>query len=191
MRGGRVQAGRALLLAALTVSSGAVARGDAGEPPPRGGFTAELGLGLAHARAMQGYDPGRAGDGPGLVPLAAGAGGFVTPRLALLGRASVTQFLHDRGDGRRWYLLTFAGAVAQYWARPDLSVSGGLGVGLINTPPRETYFARGLAGSLRAGYRVGGALGGSLVASWELQPTVYLNYEVTLASLLLLQWQRD
>ncbi len=156
----------------------------------RRGFTYEIGLGLGHARAIQAYDGGRGVDTLGWAPLALGAGLFVTRRSTVGLRLTSLSFRHDPGDGRRSYLSVVGALAVEHWVHDRLAVAGGLGLGLLGTPPYEANLSRGLAGSFRVSYGVVRLGEGVLKASWELQASVFLNYEVALGSMLLLQWQR-
>jgi hypothetical protein len=156
----------------------------------RQGFTYELGLGVGHARAIQGYDPGRQLDAPGWAPFALGAGLFLTPRFALGVRATSLVFRHDPGNGRRSYLSVVTALTAESWLHDRLAVAGGLGVGVLGTAPYEANLSRGVAGSFRVSYGLRRLGAGMLKASWELQANVFLNYEVAMGSMLLVQWQR-
>jgi hypothetical protein len=181
------------LAAALLAAALLPARAAADPPAPeRRGFTLELGTGVGHARAIPGGyddDTGRGVDGPALGTLALGIGAYVAPRWAILFRSAGLLFRHDRGDGPRWYLNQQLGLALQHWVRPDLGFGGGPAIVLVATSPIETRSNRAIGGSLRATWAPWRWPASALAISWELQGGVFLNYEVTISSLLLVQWQ--
>ena len=141
------------------------------------GFGAHVGLGVGRAWAIQSHNSG--------TWMAAFAGGptvavgysFHRKHTALL-RASAQFFELDRA-GERLYWEAQLGAGYEYWPKENLALSATVGLGLLATDPVETFLSRGLSAGLRASYAPwrGDAL--DLVFGYELQATVYLNYEVT------------
>ncbi|MBK6849055.1 MAG: hypothetical protein IPG96_16485 [Proteobacteria bacterium] len=134
------------------VTRGAQARADA---PPRGperkGFTLQLELSGGGSTLLargQGSDETEAGLGFNL-----GLGGFLTPRIALLGRLAtfdwgITTADYDEG------MSVLLGAALQWWMHDRVYLEGGVGVATTGVAPRggETDDQSGMGLSLGVGY---------------------------------------
>lgn len=105
---------------ALTSLLLAVTAGTASAQPDRGGFTflVNMGVGVQSDSAVEETAVGLGG-------LNVGAGGFVTPRLAILGRVSGTFVSYDLFDQSSAVI----GPTIQFWPNNRLSVEAGAGVG--------------------------------------------------------------
>lgn len=155
----------ALASVALVISSGADAQRRRrarirARAHPRGvlvvearrGFTLEAGLGLGITEVFR-----RGGDDEtrvGVAPLGFSIGGYVSPRFALLFRASGTSYWRD--DGR--FRDTLAGLYAfhvKWWATPRLYLGGGAGLALfgevLGRDRSSEAFDAGVGGSFRLG----------------------------------------
>jgi len=88
--------------------------------PTRGGFTilVNMGIGVQNDTYVEESAVGLAGANVGI-------GGFVTPKLAVLGRFSGTNVNYDRFG----QVSGVVGATLQYWATDRFIVEGGAGIG--------------------------------------------------------------
>ena len=94
-------------------------------PRTRGGFTVLVNLGIGVQT-----DTGLDESATGLAGANLGIGGFVTEKLAVLGRISGTNVFYDLGGfGEIQQVSGVAGATLQYWATDRLVIEGGGGVG--------------------------------------------------------------
>ena len=116
--------------------------------PHHSGFTGDLGIGVGittrpvesfsecvgSAAQCAGVDTGvhKSTDVEfGLAPLSLSLGGFLTPKLALLFRATGTSYF----IGNDQYLDAFYGAVVEYWPHDRFFFGGGPGIGYFGTNP--------------------------------------------------------
>jgi hypothetical protein len=104
----------------------------------RHGFTMELGLGLSHTAVWSDVSAREHSD-LGLAPLSLGLGGFLSPRVALIGRASGTSTFRDDAQGKSYQTLNaFYGPTLQYWATDRLYVGGGVGLAVLAADPLKS-----------------------------------------------------
>jgi hypothetical protein len=99
----------------------------------RHGFTMELGIGISHTAvsARSGYSE-REHAAVGLAPLSFAFGGFLTPRLALLGRGAGTSTFRKDASGKTYQTVNAVyGPTLQYWATDRFFVGGGPGVAVL------------------------------------------------------------
>ena len=116
--------------------------------PRHSGFTGDLGIGIGvTAQPVETYTScaGSAGQCAGvdvgvhkstsakvgLAPLSLSLGGFLTPKVALLFRATGTSFYY----GNTQYLAAFYGAVVEVWPHDRFFLGGGPGIGYFGTNP--------------------------------------------------------
>ncbi len=101
----------------------------------RHGFTMELGLGISETAIASDVST-RDESAIGLAPLSLGLGGFLSPRLALIGRAAGTSTFRDDARGRSYQTVNaFYGPTLQYWATDRLYVGGGIGLAVLAADP--------------------------------------------------------
>jgi hypothetical protein len=121
--------------------------------PHHSGFTGDVGIGIAvTGQPMTASVSPCAGAEPqcaqyadyhwtvakfGLAPLSFSLGGFLTPKVALLFRATGTSFSDYDGTER---LNAFYGAVVEVWPHDRFFVGGGPGVGYYGTIPFQTNY---------------------------------------------------
>ena len=124
----------------------------------RHGFTIELGLGLGET-AVGSDTQGRDHTALGLAPLSLGIGGFLSPRLALMGRAAGTSYSRDDARGNSYDTVNgFYGANLQYWATDRFYIGGGPGLAVLVADPygsatKDVRFAEvGFGLNARAGF---------------------------------------
>jgi hypothetical protein len=160
------------------------------EPAQRSGFTLELGAGLGHTRVLQAKDPASNFDEPGLIPLAAGLGYFFTNRFAVLFRTHGQWIHHNRGDGARFYDNQFLGPAVEYWVADDFAISAASGFNLVMTTPVESNLDRGWGVSLRMERQIRQFDTSALSLGYELNGSLYLSFDLVMASTLFLEWQR-
>jgi hypothetical protein len=154
--------------------------------PNRHGFTLELGLGAALTFVTREYGTSVGPGGPqvsvtrkqtdtyvGYAPLSIGIGGFISPRFALLFRATGTAFF-EYGD--QWANGIYGG-VLQFWPSDNFFLSAGGGVALIG---QSSFVPRDSSGSLtgfgfsaRAGVAVANFTHHSLRIDAEVLPAFY------------------
>ena len=97
----------------------------------RHGFTMELGLGMSRTGTRSEVD-GRDHSAFGLAPLSLGLGGFLTPHLALIGRAAGTSYFREDPRGTSYQTVSgFYGPTLQYWPTERLFVGGGVGLAVL------------------------------------------------------------
>ncbi len=127
--------------------------------PLRRGFTMELGLGVALTLNTD-TRPGPSHAKVGLAPLSLSLGGFVSERVALLGRIAGTSFFEDDYTGKTvQYTSGFYGAHVQYWFTDRFMMSGGPGFSLFGKTSLGSQWGAskpsvGYALSIRAAYAV-------------------------------------
>ena len=141
-----VRTGALVVTALVLLTASADARADDGpaeEAAPvttgsdyvRHGFTMELGLGISET-AVGSDTQGREHTGLGIAPLSLGMGGFLTPRLALMGRAAGSSYLRDDARGHSYDTVNaFYGATLQYWPTDRFYFGGGPGLALLVSDP--------------------------------------------------------
>lgn len=186
-------------LASSLHTSNAVA---ADEPPNRGGFTLELGLGagvtsvtrelsscFASSTGSGGCSDGSDTDTyAGFAPLSVGIGGFLSRDVALTLRSSGTSYFKSRD----LWSSAFVGPAVQYWPMDTLSVGGGAGVGVWGPNPALSRRARdpkvGFALSLRAGVDPFGLRDHSFRIGVEVLPAFYDRTRV-IGAALVAEWQ--
>lgn len=186
---------KASLLLLVVLGAGLAAPTSVRAEVHRGGFTLELSTGVGSFSSFQidGDDVRE----PAIVPIAIGIGGFVTDRVAILGRASLVLFTYSPegfrpADSRLTPQLTrslFLGTTAQVWLNDSLSIESGLGVTIIGNGPIEAQFNRGLGVPTRLGWSFAEAGNGSFSAVLELLPSFFSRGEATLSSSIGIQWQ--
>src|SRR5690606_26280800 len=99
----------------------------------RHGFTMELGIGISHTAVFAGErHADREHAGIGLAPLSFAFGGFLSPRLALLGRGAGTSTFRKDADGKTYQTVNAVyGPSLQYWATDRLFFGGGPGLAVL------------------------------------------------------------
>jgi hypothetical protein len=138
----------------LTVVGGA---GRALAAPDHSGFTGDLGIGIGiTSQPVETFSICASSSGSctftsrvdkstdvrvGLAPLSLSLGAFLTPKVALLFRASGTSFF----QGNTQYVDTFYGAVVEVWPHDRFFVGGGPGVGYYGTNPLLSDYNDGQA----------------------------------------------
>lgn len=134
------------LITLLLRVSPSLAVGPSGpEPILRKGFTFELGLGVAMTHDADGT---ASRTRLGIAPLSASLGGFVSPRVALLGRAAGTSYFGTNDAGRTaQYVYGYYGVHLQYWLSERWMVSGGPGLLLSWESP---FLVEPVGGSLKS-----------------------------------------
>jgi hypothetical protein len=125
---------------------------------------------------------------PGLAPLGLSLGGYLTPRLALLGRLSGTSYF--RGDEQ--ILHMFAGPVVEFWPHDRWFVSGGVGLGSLTPNPllgsSLVTPRQGVAFDARAGAVLAGGVRHAVTASLEVIPAIYKHFQAGAALLVAWKW---
>lgn len=163
--------------------------------PERGGFTLSLSAGAGAFASFQ-VD----GDNvleTAIAPLSIGLGGFISPRVAILMRASATGFRYSpqgRGlaESRLKPTLTrslFLGVSAQRWLSDSWTVETGLGFSFIGNGPIEAQINRGIGISARLSRSLVPFGNGSISAVWDLSPAFFSRRETTVSSTFGLMWQ--
>ena len=198
---GIVRGGLSLAVCAVLT----MAAGSALAAPRHSGFTGDLGLGVG----LTGYPVETYTDCSGtfaqcgtidsrvtkstegrfgLAPLSLSLGGFLTPKLALLFRASGTTFL----DGDVQYLNAFYGAVVEYWPHERFFLGGGPGVGYFGTNPLQSAVFQesqtGFALAARGGAALIGGQEHDLTLSIEATSGFYAEHTI-LSSALIIAWK--
>ena len=158
-------------------------------PPERSGLTTILSGGFGYTRIIQAQD-----DSFGsliLGPVSASVGGFMTRNWSLQLRAGTHWFANDDERNRkRWFSNIFLGSELQHWIRDNVAVSAGAGLSVVVTEPIEINADRGVSLSIRGAWAFKTTKRNAFSIAWEIRPSVFLNNEVILDSLVLLQWQR-
>lgn len=97
-------------------------------------FVVEVGAGLGRDTALDDYGVGTSG-------LSLAAGGFVTPRLALLGQVSHLRFGVSGRSSRSdlWQVSGVAGPVLQYWPRDRFHLRAGAGLAYWKVGDQSEY----------------------------------------------------
>lgn len=134
---------------------------------------------------------------PVVAPLAIGIGGFVSDRVAILGRASVMFFRYSpqaqrSEDSRLKPRLTrslFVGSTAKVWLSKRLTIESGLGLTLMGNGPLESQLNRALGVPVRLGWSFAQREHGSFSAVWEVLPSFFSRGETTLSTSVGIQWQ--
>jgi hypothetical protein len=132
-------------------STSASATENVEEPAPsvehsytRHGFTMELGLGVSQTSVSSDVG-GREHSAIGLAPLSVGVGGFLSPRLALIGRAAGTSTFRDDANGKSYQTVNgFYGPTLQYWVTDRFYLGGGAGLALLAADPLGPTNNRGI-----------------------------------------------
>ena len=124
----------------------------------RHGFTMELGLGMSQTGTSSDVG-GRDHSGLGLAPLSLGLGGFLTPRLALIGRAAGTSYSREDSRGNSYSTVNgFYGPTLQYWATDRVFLGGGVGLAVLaadlygEARKDVRFFDTGIGLNARAGW---------------------------------------
>jgi hypothetical protein len=124
----------------------------------RHGFTMELGLGISQTSVSSDVGAREHSD-IGLAPLSIGLGGFLSPRLALIGRAAGTSTFRDDANGKSYQTVNgFYGPTLQYWATDRFYVGGGVGLAVLAGDPlgskaRDIHFLEtGFGANARVGF---------------------------------------
>ncbi|WP_146646181.1 hypothetical protein [Labilithrix luteola] len=164
-------------------------------PYVRHGFTMELGVGVSQTSLSS--DVGdREHSNIGLAPLSLSMGGFVSPKVALLGRMAGTSFFRDDDHKRSYQTVSgFYGAGLQYWPSDRFFVGGGVGAAVLASDlyrqgSRDVRYTEvGFGGNLRAGWAFA-ELGNHHVFTLAID-TFASKFEKssTLAAALNLSWQ--
>jgi hypothetical protein len=173
----------------------------AGAAPERAGFTGDLTIGFALTTRTTGSACfGSSGpcpdDGetthvePGLAPVGVSLGGYLTPRIALLGRLAGTSYFR----GNNQYLHTFAGPVVEVWPHDRLFLAGGIGFGSRGPNPlfgaSSVHPDSGLALDVRAGVAVLNGVKHALTVSLEVIPALVDEFEdLHIGGALLVGWK--
>jgi len=162
--------------------------------PERAGFTGDLSIG-ASLTTRTSSSAGVSSDGtftedtstelePGLAPLGVSLGGYVTPRVALLGRLAGTSYFR----GSHQYLQLFTGPMVEYWPHDRWFLAGGIGLGTFTPNPLTgasvVSSREGLAFDARAGAVLVGRTRHALTLSLEVISVVYENRTQVGAALL-------
>ncbi len=163
--------------------------------PERGGFTLSLSAGAGAFASFQ-VDGDNVVE-PAIAPLSIGLGGFISPRVAVLMRASMTMFRYSpqgRGvaESRLETTLTrslFLGVSAQRWLSDSWTVETGLGFSFIGNGPIEAQINRGIGLSARLSRSLAPFANGSISAVWDLSPAFFSRRETTVSSTVGLMWQ--
>lgn len=151
--------------------------------PTRSGFTMELSLGVGHLRV-----PVADFSQFGLAGLSLSLGGFLSPDLALMFRATGVAVPEAGGT------IVSVGAlgVLQYWATDRLTLSGGLGLSQVSVNSAfDSTIARsnkGFAINFRIGYALAQFTHHSLGLTYEITPA-WIDGESVLMQGLALNWQ--
>lgn len=137
---------RLIQLFALTAAVVVASAGNAAAQADRGGFTlvVDLGAGIQKDTALD-------ETGKGLAGLNFGAGAFLNPNLAILGRFSGTSASYETPFGDVRQTSGVVGPVAQYWTSDKVYVQGGVGIGWWKV---EDESEQGLGLILGAGFTV-------------------------------------
>jgi hypothetical protein len=124
----------------------------------RHGFTMELGLGISQTSVASDV-VGREHSDIGLAPLSFGFGGFVSPRLAIIGRGAGTSTFREDSHGKSYQTVNgFYGPTLQYWVTDRFYLGGGVGLALLGADPlgdrkRDIHFLEaGFGVNARAGF---------------------------------------
>lgn len=101
----------------------------------------------------------------GLAPLSLSLGGFFSPTVALLFRASGTSYF----DNDSQYVNNFYGPIVEIWPHDRFYLSAGIGFGVFGPNPLVSKSSRDPVGGLAFDARAGVALvqGYALVAAWK------------------------
>ena len=159
-------------------------------PPERRGLTTTLGGGFGYTRILQG-EPHR--DFHALVfgPVTASVGGFVGPNWAVQVRGGAHWFsTQTEVDTRRWFSNLYLGSELQHWLRDNVSISAGVGISMVMTEPIEINADRAMTMSIRGTWAFKTNKNNAVSLAWEVRPSVFLNHEVILDWLMLVEWQR-
>lgn len=156
----------------------------------RSGFTSELGLGIAHTSVSN--EGGGGVSKIGLAPLSFSLGGFVTPDLAIMGRAAGTSFFGEDRNGKLVQTGNlFYGVVMQGWLSESFFVGGGVGYMIYGLNPLISPNARMVAGwglTARGGWSFASTRHHSFDLVLELFPSFYDGAKV-FGTALNLEWQ--
>jgi hypothetical protein len=168
--------------------------------PERSGFTGDLSIGasvttrtVTSASFVAGPNPSSTSDTsvvlePGLAPLGVSLGGYVTPRIALLGRLAGTSYFRGRGQ----VLHTFAGPIVEFWPHDRWFLSGGVGLGVLTPNPvlghSSLVTREGLAFDARGGAVLVGGARHALTLSLEIIPAIYNHFQAGAALLVAWKW---
>jgi hypothetical protein len=186
-------------LLALASSTGAAAPEPTGAAAPeRAGFTGDLSIGgslttRTVSSASFSSNGGVTEDTstelePGLAPLGVSLGGYLTPRIALLGRLAGTSYFR----GSHQYLQLFAGPFVEYWPRDRWFLAGGIGLGTFTPNPLTGSSVvsprQGLAFDARAGAVLTGGARHALTLSLEIIPAVYNEFRLGAALVAAWKW---
>ena len=137
---------RFVQLFAITAVMIGAAAGNAAAQSDRGGFTlvVDLGVGIQKDTALD-------ETGKGLAGLNFGAGGFLNPDMAIMGRISGTNASYETPFGDVRQTSGVVAPVVQYWTSDKVYVQGGAGLGYWNV---EGESDKGLGLILGAGFTV-------------------------------------
>jgi hypothetical protein len=174
-----------------------------GAPAFAGRFAVDVGIGASHVRVIQAWDEDDSLERFGITPLAIGLGRTIGARWTVGVRTTGFWFpyqlrwrtvekdvVRTHSGPRRWYFSQLVGAAAQVDLRDDLSAGLAVGPSFFAARPVSIYLDRGFGVAARLAWLFWRRGDQALAASWELQPAVFANNEVTLGSLLLVEWRR-
>jgi hypothetical protein len=177
--------------------------GAASGEPKREGFTGDLGLGASITTVAEDDPPPPPGSTPftpvqhtdtreaklGLAPLSVSLGGYFTPTVALLFRASGTSYFQN-GDQ---YVNNFYGPIVEIWPHDRFYLSAGVGLGVFGPNPLVSRSSRdplvGLAFDARAGVALINGKNHDLTLSIEVIPGFYKNDESVQGYALVAAWK--
>jgi hypothetical protein len=174
--------------------------------PKREGFTGDLGLGASLTTIAKDDDPpppSFGGSPPpipaqstetresklGLAPLSLSLGGYFSPTVALLFRASGTSYFQNSDQ----YVNNFYGPVVEIWPHDRFYLSAGVGLGVFGPNPLVSRSSRdplvGLAFDARAGVALINGKNHDLTLSIEVIPGFYKNDESVQGYALVAAWK--
>jgi hypothetical protein len=140
------------------------------QAPERGGFTILVNLGVGIQRL---HIAGESDSATGLAGANVGVGGFVNPKLAVLGRFSGTNVIYEGDDFR--VIAGVVGATTQIWVHERFAIETGGGLGFVRGAEgniQETGFGL-ILGASAVVFRSGKH---NLLAGFEYAP-VFFNDE--------------
>jgi hypothetical protein len=154
-------------------------------------------------RVIQAWDSDDGLETLGLTPVAIGIGRSFGEHWSLGVRATGAWFSHQPHwltvEGadvrkltgpRRWYFSQLLGLALQGDLREDLAVGLTAGVSFFGARPISVYLDRGFGVAARLSRPLWTQGNHAVTAAWELQSTIFANYEVILGSVLFVEWRR-
>lgn len=193
----------ATLLSLLVLLGGGMARADVAPTPvrpQRTGFTLELGIGGAVTFFFDRLSSvGHSSTGEdtsehyyktrifgGIAPLSFGIGGFLSENVALMFRASGTNYFRTNDPAA----VLFYGPALQLWASDALMFGVGAGLGVHSKDVQQGIDALGVASSLRASYSFFRRPTQVANVGLELVPAFFPDtLDITLGTAVIVGWQ--